>query len=98
MEQRDERMPLPSEDTGDLADEPESGVTDDFLVASEEGVPYTPPTDRVLSDTRDDGGGVEQAGTDPTDAGELEREDMVQAPDGLRPHDSHRLPARPPTR
>ena len=47
MDDRSERQPLPSEDTGDLADEPESGVTDDFLVASEEGVPYTPPTDRV---------------------------------------------------
>lgn len=87
MEQRDERLPLPSEDEGDLVKEPAAGVTDDFLVATEEGVPYTPPNDRVLSDARLSESGVDQAGTDPTDAGELEREDGVQPPDGLRPRD-----------
>lgn len=87
MEQRDDRLPLPSEDTGDLADEPRTGQTDDFLVAREEGVPYTPPTDRVLSDARADEAGADVAGTAPTDAGELEREDAIQAgPDG-RPRD-----------
>lgn len=87
MKQRDDRLPLPSEDGGDLIGEPRGGVTDDPLVASEEGVPYDPPTDRVLSDTRDSGSGVEAAGTAPTDAGELEREDMVQPPDGAVPSD-----------
>ncbi|CAN5165394.1 hypothetical protein BH23CHL9_BH23CHL9_15720 [soil metagenome] len=33
MEQRNERLPLPSEDTGDLTDEPRTGQTDDYLVA-----------------------------------------------------------------
>jgi hypothetical protein len=77
MVERDDRLPLPSEDGGDLVDEPPTGLTDDPMVAVEEGVPYTPPTDRVLSESR----GVEGpdvAGTDPTDAGELEREDGVQ--------------------
>ncbi|MDQ2689877.1 MAG: BON domain-containing protein [Chloroflexota bacterium] len=87
MEQRDDRLPLPSEDGGDLVEEPADGVTDDFLVAREEGVPYTPPTDRVLSEARVSESGADQAGTDPTDAGELERDDMVQPPDGELPRD-----------
>lgn len=86
MEQRDDRLPLPSEDTGDLAGEPRTGTTDDYLVAREEGVPYTPPTDRVLSDARAESG-TDVAGTAPTDAGELEREDGVQRPDGILPRD-----------
>lgn len=87
MEQRDERMPLPSEDTGDLVEEPATGQTDDYLVAQEEGVPYTPPTERVLSEARESESGADAAGTDPTDAGELERDDMVQPPDGELPRD-----------
>ena len=87
MEQRDERLPLPSEDAGDLVQEPAAGMTDDHLVASEEGVPWDPPTDRVMTQPRDDGSGVEAAGTAGTDAGELEREDMVQPPDGELPRD-----------
>lgn len=87
MEQRDERLPLPSEDTGDLAEEPASGQTDDYLVAQEEGVPYTPPTERVLSETREAESGADVAGTDPTDAGELERDDMIQPSDAEPPRD-----------
>ena len=45
---RPERQPLPSEDGGDLVDEPASGETDDYLVASAEGVPYVPPTERAM--------------------------------------------------
>lgn len=41
-----ERIPLPSEDTGDLVDEPASGLTDDYLVAREEGLSYDPPDQR----------------------------------------------------
>jgi hypothetical protein len=87
MEQRDDRLPLPSEDGGDLVDEPATGMTDDYLVAEEEGVPYDPPSDRVMSDARTSDGGPDVAGSDATDAGELERDDMVQPPDGLRPTD-----------
>jgi hypothetical protein len=86
MEQRDDRLPLPSEDEGDLVDEPASGMTNDHLVAQEEGVPYDPPSDRVLT-ARTGDGGADRAGTDPTDAGELEREDMVQPDDGQPPRD-----------
>jgi hypothetical protein len=87
MDERDERLPLPSEDGGDLVDEPPTGVTDDYLVAQEEGVPYTPPTDRVLSEARESGSGPDAAGTDGDDAGELEREDAVQPPTGELPRD-----------
>jgi len=51
MERRDDlpdRLPLPSEDEGDLLDEPATGESDDPLVAAQEGVPWTPPTERVL--------------------------------------------------
>jgi hypothetical protein len=81
------RQPLPSEDTGDLVNEPASGLTDDYLVAREEGVAYDPPRDRVVTEPRTDQSGPDQAGTAPTDAGELERVDGVQPPTGLRPRD-----------
>ena len=77
MERRDDRLPLPSEDEGNLVEEPRGGMTDDPLVASEEGVPYDPPTDRVIAQTGEPGG-PDVAGTDRTDAGELERNDGVQ--------------------
>ena len=51
MERRDdllEHLPLPSEDEGDLLDEPAPSESDDQLVASQEGVPWVPPTERVL--------------------------------------------------
>ena len=80
-------MPLPSEDGGDLVDEPPTGMTDNYLVAEEEGVPYDPPSDRVMSESRADERGPDVAGSDDTDAGELERDDMVQPPDGQRPTD-----------
>lgn len=85
IEDRSEPLPLPSEDGGDLFEEPRGGMTDDPLVAVEEGVPYDPPTDRVLTPRGD--GSAEAAGTDPTDAGELERADTVQPPDRSLPRD-----------
>jgi osmotically-inducible protein OsmY len=81
MDDRSDRQPPPSEDTGDLLDEPTSGVTDDYLVAREEGLPYIPPVDRVMSEARG-AEGVDYAGIDETDAGELEREDDIQPDDG----------------
>ena len=86
MERQDDRLPLPSEDEGDLVEEPRSGMTDDPLVASEEGVPYDPPTDRVIAATGEPGG-PDVAGTDRTDAGELERVDAVQPGGELSPTD-----------
>ena len=86
MEQRDDRLPLPSEDSGDLVEAPRDGMTDNPLVATEEGVPYAPPTDRVLSEPRG-AEGADVAGTAPTDAGELEREDAIQRDDSLAPRD-----------
>ena len=44
MDQNEDRLPLPSEDEGDLAEEPRGAMTDDPLVATEEGVPYDPPS------------------------------------------------------
>lgn len=86
VDDRPEPQPLPSEDTGDLVDEPVSGVTDDYLVAREEGVPYIAPTDRVMSEPRG-AEGVDYAGTDETDAGELERDDEIQPDEGGLPRD-----------
>jgi hypothetical protein len=86
MADRSERQPPPWEDSGDLLDEPRSGVTDDYLVAREEGLPYVPPVDRVLSEARG-AEGVDYAGTDDTDAGELGREDGIQPGDGGLPRD-----------
>ena len=86
MELRDDRLPLPSEDGRDLVEAPRDGMTDDPIVATEEGVPYDPPTDRVLSEARGREG-PDVAGTDPTDAGELEREDAIQRDDGIAPRD-----------
>jgi len=83
----DERLPLPSEDGGDLVEPPVEGLTDDPLVATAEGVPWSPPMDRVMSAVRDDQAGPDVAGTDPTDAGELEREDGIQLDDGTLPRD-----------
>ena len=86
MEMQDDRLPLPSEDGGDLVEEPRAGMTDDPLVATEEGVPYDPPTDRMIAQTGEPGG-PDVAGTDPTDAGELERRDGIQPNPDARPTD-----------
>jgi hypothetical protein len=83
------RLPLPSEDEGDLVQEPRRGMTDDALVASEEGVPYDPPSERVLSDTRLDEGGPDVAGTASGQSQELERDDTIQSGEtGEQPTDS----------
>jgi len=87
MDERPQRQPLPSEDSGDLVNEPAAGETDDPLVASEEGVPYVPPMDRVTSEARAGESGADVAGTAESDAGELEREDAVQPEDGALPRD-----------
>ena len=71
MTDRD-RLPLPSEDAGDLAEAPSTGASDDPLVSTEEGVPYTPPTDRVITTPRADEGGPDVAGAPRDDAGALE--------------------------
>jgi hypothetical protein len=87
VDERPERQPLPSEDSGDLVDEPASGDTEDYLVASSEGVPYIPPSDRVISESREGEYGADFAGTDETDAGELERDDDIQPEDDGLPRD-----------
>jgi hypothetical protein len=78
MHYPDDRLPLPSEDSGDLAEEPATGQTDDYLVAQQEGVPYVPPTER----------GITESGTD---ADELERNDMVQPDDQMPARDDELL-------
>lgn len=88
MHYPDDRLPLPSEDSGDLAEEPTTGETDDYLVAQQEGVPWVPPMERVLTES---GGDAEVAGTDPTDAGEHVRNDMVQPDDMLPKRDDELL-------
>jgi hypothetical protein len=77
MDDRNERhgLPLPSEDTGDLRAAPPGGDTDDYLVAREEGVPYVPPTERVMSQPRIDEGGPDFAGAARDDGMELRQSD-----------------------
>lgn len=96
MERRDdptERLPLPSEDEGDLADEPASGETDDYLVASQEGVPWAPPSERVIRPEGVSDEGVEIAGSGASDEEELELEStegeplLVRALEALRSSD-----------
>ncbi len=79
-------MPLPSEDSGNLVNPPPEGMTDNPTVATEEGVPYDPPTDRVISEARGTEG-PDVAGTASTDSGELERQDAIQRDDGIAPRD-----------
>ena len=78
MHYPDDRLPLPSEDSGDLAEEPATGETDDYLVAQQEGVPWVPPTE----------GAITESGTD---ADELERNDMVQPDDQVPARDDELL-------
>lgn len=83
MERRDdlpERLPLPSEDEGDLLDEPATGETDDPLVASQEGVPWIPPSDRVLRSGTSDEEGADLAGAPVSDEEELEEDDAEDEP------------------
>ncbi len=77
MDDRNERhgLPLPSEDTGDLQETPRGGDTDDYLVAREEGVPYVPPSERVMSEPRLDEGGPDFAGAARDDGMELRQSD-----------------------
>ena len=78
MHYPDDRLPLPSEDSGDLAEEPSTGQTDDYLVAQQEGVPYVPPSERPVTESG-------------TDAEELERNDMVQPDDQMPARDEELL-------
>jgi len=96
MERRDdppERLPLPSEDEGDLLDEPATGETDDPLVASQEGVPWVPPSDRVLRSGTSDEEAADLAGAPVSDEEELEVDDgdedplLVRALEALRSSD-----------
>ncbi|HEX2193362.1 MAG TPA: BON domain-containing protein [Candidatus Limnocylindria bacterium] len=77
-----DRLPLPSEDEGDLVETPIRGETDDFLVAREEGVPYVPPTERVLSEPRISEGGPDQAAAPANDEEALRQQDHgAESPD-----------------
>jgi hypothetical protein len=81
-EETPRRLPLPSEDEGDLVNEPPEGMTDDYLVAQEEGVPWTPPLERVISEPRTEHGGPDVAGTSGDPGEELSRQSSIDQPDG----------------
>lgn len=96
--ERDDRLPLPSEDEGDLAREPAAGETDDYLVAEEEGVPYVPPTERVLSEPRAEQGGPDVAAAAPDSEEEMRREAPTDDPSqdlGVRAAEALRLSELP---
>ncbi|HEX5040778.1 MAG TPA: BON domain-containing protein [Candidatus Limnocylindria bacterium] len=80
MDQDEDRLPLPSEDSGDLGEPPPAGMTDDPLVAEEEGVPYDPPSERVVE--AGERGDTDIAGAEADAGAELEREDDIQLSDG----------------
>lgn len=82
MSDEERRQPLPSEDTGDRTETPASGMTDDLFVAREEGVPYDPPNDRVLSESRLSEGGPDVAGAADDPGERLASDDTIQAPEG----------------
>jgi osmotically-inducible protein OsmY len=69
----------------------ERGMTDDPLASTEEGVPWDPPTDRVLSEHRADQAGADQAGVGNSAAEELERDSSIQQPDPEAPTDDELL-------
>jgi hypothetical protein len=74
-----DRLPLPSEDEGDLVQEPPQGTSDDYLVSEQGGVPYVPPMERVLNESPAKGGPDTAAAA--TDAGEeLRREGSPDDP------------------
>lgn len=85
------RLPLPSEDEGNLITEPAAGMTDEPLVASEEGVPYDPPSDRVLTQPRAGEAGADVAGAPPDQASALAADDTITAPDDAEPRDDELL-------
>ncbi len=96
MERRDdlpERMPLPSEDEGDLVEEPATGESDDPLVATQEGVPWVPPSERVMRPATISEEGADIAGAATSDEEELEFEEgedeplLVRALEALRSSD-----------
>jgi hypothetical protein len=66
VDERDFRLPLPSEDEGDLVEDSPTGMTDDPVVATEEGLPWDPPLERI-------------EGEDQDPADELEADDSIQA-------------------
>jgi len=80
-----ERLPLPSEDEGDLLEAPAEEETDDPMVASAEGVPYVPPSERVISGARDDVEGADFAGSAATDEEELEADEPEASDDLAQP-------------
>jgi hypothetical protein len=71
-----DRLPLPSEDEGDLVQEPPQGASDDYLVSEQEGVPYVPPTERVLNESPAEGS--PDAAAAAPDAGEELPDDPTQ--------------------
>jgi hypothetical protein len=84
MDRRDdlpEREPLPSEDEGDLQEAPAEEETDDPMVATAEGVPYVPPTERVITGARYDVEGADFAGSATTDEEELEADEPETSDD-----------------
>jgi len=91
MDPRDDetqRMPLPSEDEGDLTEAPAQGVSDDPMVATEEGVPYAPPTERVLA-AREPGAPAARPAGAPRDADE----ELETQPDLARDEVPEPMPA-----
>jgi osmotically-inducible protein OsmY len=69
----------------------ERGMADDPLISTEEGVPWDPPTDRVISEAREGQAGADLAGAGGDRAQELERDSSIQQPRTEPPTDDELL-------
>lgn len=67
----------PTADTGDLNQDPKSGLTDDFLASREEALPYVPPHHPVPDDSLHAANSPDREGMAPTEHEGLDREDML---------------------
>lgn len=73
----------PTADTGDLNQDPKSGLTDDFLAAREEALSYVPPQHPVPDDGFHAANSPDREGMVPAEHQGLGREDMLPDHDPL---------------
>ncbi|MEK8090264.1 BON domain-containing protein [Thermithiobacillus plumbiphilus] len=83
-ESRDEQpIQHPTADTGDLNEDPKSGLTDDFLASREEAISYVPPQHPVPDDSFHEANSPDREGMAPAEHQGLGREDMLPDSDPM---------------
>lgn len=73
----------PTADTGDLNEDPKSGLTDDFLASREEAISYVPPQHPVPDDSFHEANSADREGMVPAEHQGLGREDMLPDSDPM---------------